>query len=334
MKIAVYGAGAVGGYLGARLSLAGHDVTLIARGPHLAAMRANGVRVLSAGAGGEAGERGGEIVARPRCVEDPAEAGPQDYVFLTLKAHHLPAVADRVPALLGPESAVVTAQNGVPWWYFHRLDGPWAERRLESVDPGGGLWRHVGPERVIGCVVYPATEVVEPGVIRHLEGDRFSLGEPDGSRSERAGRLAAALIDAGLRAPVRTRIRNELWVKLWGNVAFNPISALTGETLDVIAADAGARALARAVMVEAQAVAAALGEQFRIDVDQRIEGAARVGAHRTSMLQDRERGRRMEVDAIVGAVAELGRVTAVPTPHIDALYALVRLLDERIAREP
>ena len=205
---------------------------------------------------------------------------------------------------------------------------------MESVDPGGGLWRHVGPERVIGCVVYPATEVVEPGVIRHLEGDRFSLGEPDGSRSERAGRLAAALIDAGLRAPVRTRIRNELWVKLWGNVAFNPISALTGETLGVIAADAGARALARAVMVEAQAVAAALGEQFRIDVDQRIEGAARVGAHRTSMLQDRERGRRMEVDAIVGAVAELGRVTAVPTPHIDALYALVRLLDERVARKP
>ncbi len=322
MKIAIYGAGAIGGYLGVQLALAGEDVTLIARGPHLAAMQANGVRLL---AGDE------ERVARPRCVEDPAEAGPQDYLFLTLKAHQLTAVADRIPPLLGPQTAVVTAQNGIPWWYFHRLDGPWEGHRLESVDPGGRLWEAIGTQRVIGCVVYPAAEIAAPGVIRHIEGDRFSLGEPDGSRSERTTRLARALIAAGLRAPVRSRIRNELWVKLWGNVAFNPISALTRATLDVICANPGTRALAREVMLEAQRVAAALGEEFRIDVDQRIDGAAKVGAHKTSMLQDVERGRTTEIDAIAGAVSELGRVTGVATPNIDALYALVKLLDEQVA---
>jgi len=322
VKIAIYGAGAVGGYLGAQLALAGEDVTLIARGAHLAAMRANGVRLLI---GDE------QRVARPRCVEDPAEAGPQDYVFLTTKAQQLPGVVDALPALLGAETAVVTAQNGIPWWYCYRLEGPWEDRRLASVDPGGRLWEAIGPERVIGCVVYPAVEIVEPGVIHHVEGDRCSLGEPDGSRSVRASRLARVLVAAGLRAPVRSRIRNELWIKLWGNVAFNPISALTRATLDVICRDPGTRALARAVMIEARAVASALGEQFRIDVDQRIDGAARVGAHRTSMLQDLERGRRMEIDAVVGAVAELGRLTGVGTPSIDALYALVRQLDERAA---
>ena len=286
MKIAIYGAGAIGGYLGVRLALAGEDVTLIARGPHLAEMQASGVRLL---AGDE------ELVARPRCVEDPAEAGPQDYVLVTLKAHQLTAVVDRIPPLLGPQTAVVTAQNGTPWWYFHRLDGPWEGRRLESVDPGGRLWEAIAPERVIGCIVYPAAEIAAPGVIRHIEGDRFSLGEPDGSKSERAARLARALIAAGLRAPVHSRIRNELWVKLWGNVAFNPISALTRATLDVICAEPGTRALAREVMIEARRVAAALGEEFRIDVDQRIDGAASVGAHKTSMLQDVERGRTTEI---------------------------------------
>ena len=322
MKIAIYGAGAIGGYLGAQLALAGEDVTLIARGPHLAAMQADGVTLLIDG------ER---RVARPRCVEDPAEAGVQDYVILTLKAHQIAGVVERMRPLLGPETAVVPAQNGVPWWYFYGLDGQWRDRRLDSVDPGGLLWDGIGPERVIGCVVYPAAEIAEPGVIRHVEGDRFSLGEPDGSKSERATRLARALVAARLRAPVRPRLRNELWVKLWGNVAFNPISALTRETLDVICADPGTRALARAVMVEAQTVAEALGERFRIDVDQRIEGAEQVGAHKTSMLQDLERGRRMEVDALIGAVAELGRVTGVATPNLDALHALVRLLDEQLA---
>ena len=322
MKIAIYGAGAIGGYLGVQFALAGEDVTLIARGPHLAAMRADGVRLLASDE---------ERVARPRCVEDPAEAGPQDYLFLTLKAHQLTAVADRIPPLLGPQTAVVTAQNGIPWWYFHRLEGPWKDRRLQSVDPGGRLWETIGPQRVLGCVVYAAAEIAAPGVIRHIEGDRFALGEPDGSKSERAARLARALIAAGLRAPLRSRIRNELWVKLWGNVAFNPISALTRATLDVICAEPGTRALAREVMIEAQRVAAALGEEFRIDVDQRIEGAAKVGAHKTSMLQDVERGRATEIDAIAGAVMELGRVTGVATPSIDALHALVTLLDDQVA---
>ena len=322
MKIAIYGAGAIGGYLGVQFALAGEDVTLIARGPHLAAMRADGVRLLASDE---------ERVARPRCVEDPAEAGPQDYLFLTLKAHQLTAVADRIPPLLGPQTAVVTAQNGIPWWYFHRLEGPWEDRRLQSVDPGGRLWETIGPQRVLGCVVYAAAEIAAPGVIRHIEGDRFALGEPDGSKSERAARLARALIAAGLRAPLRSRIRNELWVKLWGNVAFNPISALTRATLDVICAEPGTRALAREVMIEAQRVAAALGEEFRIDVDQRIEGAAKVGAHKTSMLQDVERGRATEIDAIAGAVMELGRVTGVATPSIDALHALVTLLDDQVA---
>jgi 2-dehydropantoate 2-reductase len=322
MRIAIYGAGAIGGYLGAHLAIAGEDVTLIARGPHLTAMQQRGLRLIVDGE---------ERVAHPRCIEHPEEAGPQDYVLLTLKAHQLPEVATRIPSLLDEETVVVTTQNGLPWWYFHALDGPHEGRRLDSVDPGGSVWDAVGPQRVIGCIAYPATEVEQPGVIRHIEGDRFSLGEPDGSKSQRVQRLAEAFRAAGLRAPVRTRIRNELWVKLWGNVAFNPISALTGMTLAEICADPEQRAIAREAMVEAQAVAGALGEQFRIDVDQRIEGAAAVGAHKTSMLQDIERGRRTEIDAIAGAVAELGRVVGVPTPRIDSLHAQVTTLDGQAA---
>ncbi|MBM3140451.1 MAG: 2-dehydropantoate 2-reductase [Chloroflexi bacterium] len=323
MRIAVFGAGAIGGYLGAMLSLAGEEVTLVARGPHLAAMRARGLRLQI---------EGEERVAHPRCVEDPAEAGPQDAVFLTLKAHQVPPVVDGLRALLRAEAPVVTAQNGVPWWYFHRLEGPWEGRRLESVDPGGRIWEGIGPERAIGCVVYPATEIVEPGVIRHVEGDRFTLGEPDGSSSERVTALAKALVGARLRAPVRRNIRNDLWVKLWGNVAFNPISALTRATLDVVCTDPGTRALARGVMLEAAEVAKALGEELPLDVERRIDGAARVGAHRTSMLQDIERGRPTEVDAIVGAVAELGRIAGVATPQIEMLAALVRQLEATAAR--
>ena len=321
MKIAIYGAGAIGGYLGARLSLAGEDVTLIARGPHLAAMQQHGLRLRNSD--------GSEEIAHPRAVETPEDAGPQDYVFLTLKAHQLPEVADRMPSLMGETTTVVTAQNGVPWWYFHGVPVPLAGWRLETVDPGGTAWDVIGPQRVIACVVYPATEIEAPGVVRHIEGNRFSLGELDGSKSERTSKLAQVLIGAGLRAPVRPRIRNELWVKLWGNVAFNPISAITGQTLAAICADPETRAQAREAMVEAQQVAIALGEKFRIDVDQRIEGAAAVGEHKTSMLQDVERGRRTEVDAIVGAVAELGRIVGVATPQIDSLYAQVQAIDER-----
>ena len=314
MRICVYGAGAIGGYLGAQLALAGEDVTLIARGRHLEAMRRNGVRLLIDGE---------ERVAHPRCTSDPAMAGEQDYVFVTLKAHSAPSVVDLMQPLLGPGTAVITAQNGVPWWYFHRLEGPWRDHRLESVDPGGVQWDGIGPERAIGCVVYPATEVVEPGVIRHLEGDRFTLGEPSGERTERVKALAEALIRAGLRAPVR-RIRDEIWVKLWGNLSFNPVSALTLETLDVVATDPGTRVVCRSMMLEAQAIGEKLGVRFGVDVDRRLDGGAAVGAHRTSMLQDLERGRPMEIDALVTAVQEMGRLVEVPTPTVDVVLALVR----------
>lgn len=315
MKICVFGAGAIGGRLGAELARAGEDVTLIARGEHLRAMKANGVRLLL---GNE------ERVVRPLCTDDPTEAGPQDYVFITLKAHSVPAVADRMRPLFGPDTAVVTAANGVPWWYFYKLPGPWENRRIESVDPAGRQWEAIGPERAIGCVLYPAAEVVAPGVIRHISGDRYSLGEPDGSRSERCLRLSRTLVAAGLKAPVRPRIREEIWVKLWGNLAFNPISALTGATLDRIARDPGTRAVARAMMLEGESVAERLGITLPIDVDARIKEAGAVGAHKTSMLQDLERGRPMELDPVVGAVAELGRLVGIPTPMIDAVYALVR----------
>lgn len=314
MKICVYGAGAIGGYLGAELALSGADVTLIARGPHLAAMKQHGVRLQIDGE---------ERVAHPVCTDDPAEVGPQDYVIITLKAHSVPAIVDVMQPLLGPDTAVVWAVNGVPWWYFHRLEGPWEDHRLESVDPDGSQWDKIGPERAIGCVVYPAAEVPEPGVIRHIEGNRFTLGEPTGEKTERVERLSKALIGAGLRAPVR-RIRDEIWLKLWGNLCFNPISALTLETLDVLATEPGTRAVARAMMTEAQAIGEKLGVRFAVDVDKRIDGAAAVGAHRTSMLQDLDKGRPMEIDAVITAVQEMGRLVDEPTPTIDTILALIR----------
>ncbi len=327
MRIAIVGAGATGAYIGARLALAGEDVTLIARGAHLDAMQQRGLTLLSTAADGT----GRTEHSRPHAVETPAEAGRQDAVILTLKAHQVAAIARRLAPLLGPETPVVTAQNGVPWWYFHDHRGPFSGTRLTSVDPDNVVWETITPERAIGCVVYPATEMIEPGVIRHISGDRFSLGEPDGSRSARVQQIVAAMRGAGLRAVVRRRLRNELWVKLWGNVAFNPISVLTGGTLAAICAHAGTRALARAAMVEAQAVAHALGEEFSIDVDQRIAGAAQVGEHKTSMLQDLERGRQLELDAIVGAVVEMSRLVRVATPTIEMLYALTSLVDQGLA---
>ncbi len=322
MKICIFGAGAIGGFLGAELALAGVDVTLIARGPHLEAMRQDGLVLIRDGV---------RRTTRPVCTGDPAEAGPQDTVIVTLKAHTGPAAVDAMQPLLGPDTAVVTATNGVPWWYFHGLQGPHEDHRIESVDPGGRQWDGIGPGRAIGCVLYPAAEVVAPGVVEHISGDRFTLGEPDGSRSGRVVALSRILAGAGLKAPVRPRIRDEIWMKLWGNVSFNPISVLTGATLDVICATPGTRALARAMMVEAQAVGEALGARFSIDVDRRIAAAAAVGAHKTSMLQDLERGRSMEIEPMVGAVAEMGRLTGVATPTIDAVLALVRLRARRTA---
>lgn len=315
MRIAVYGAGAIGGHLGVKLARAGAEVTFIARGEHLAAMKADGLTLI---------EDGSSVTVRARCTEHVAEAGPQDVVLVTLKAHSLPAAAPSIAALLGPETAVVAAVNGVPWWYFHALPGPHDGRIVESVDPGGVVTRHLPPARVIGCVVYPAVEVVAPGVIKHVYGDRYTLGEPDGTRSPRALALSELMGRAGLKAPVRPRIRDELWVKLWGNLAFNPVSLLTGATLDVVVGDPGTRALCRSMMVEAQAVAEALGVRFPIGVDRRIAGAAEVGAHRTSMLQDLERGRPVELDALLGAVIELAGCVDVEAPTCRAVLALAR----------
>jgi 2-dehydropantoate 2-reductase len=315
MKVAIFGAGAIGGFLGVKLAQAGVDVTFIARGPHLAAMQANGVTLRS---GGES------VTVHPRCLASAEEAGVQDYIVVTLKAHGLSAAAPSIAAMMGPDSAVVTGINGIPYWYFYGLDSPYRDRVVESVDPGGRLWSVLHPSRAIGCVVYPAAEVVEPGVIEHGYGDRFTLGEPDGSRSARVEAFSRALIAAGLKAPVRPRIRDELWVKLWGNLAFNPVSALTTSTLDRIVADDDLRGLCRGMMLEAKAVAEALGVRFGIDVDKRIAGAADVGVHKTSMLQDLERGRTMEIDALLGAVVELGVVVGEAMPLCRSVLALVR----------
>ncbi|WP_144185272.1 2-dehydropantoate 2-reductase [Elioraea rosea] len=317
MRICIFGAGAIGGLMAARLAAKdAAEVTIIARGPHLAAMQEKGLVLRSDGE---------EITVRPRCVASAAEAGEQDYVVVTLKAHSLPAAAEQMQPLLGPDTAIVSAVNGIPWWYFHKHPGGQHEgHRLSSVDPDGSVWRLLPPERAIGCIVYPAAEVVEPGVIEHTYGDRFTLGEPDGSRSPRVSAISEALIAAGFKAPVRPKIRDEIWVKLWGNLAFNPISALTTSTLDTLTADAGQRGVARAMMLEAQAVAEALGIRFAIDVDKRIAGAAEVGAHRTSMLQDLERGRPMEIDALLGVVVELAALVGRPAPICETVLALVR----------
>lgn len=318
MRIAVFGAGAIGGYLAARLAAAGRtELSLVARGPHLAAIREGGLRLV---------EGGIEHAYPVRASADTAELGPQDYVVLAVKAHSLTGSLDQLAPLIGEGTSVVTMQNGLPWWYFHGLGGPYAERRIEAVDPGGAIWERIGPERVIGAVVYPAAEIDRPGVVRHIEGTRFSLGEPSGQKTARVAALAAELVAAGLQAPVREDIRSELWVKLWGNLSFNPISALTGSTLEAIVADEGTRGVARAMMLEAQAIGEAVGARFLIGVDRRIKGAGEVGAHKTSMLQDLERGRPMEIDALITAVQELGRLTGKPTPTIDTVLALVRRL--------
>ncbi|MCZ6846141.1 MAG: 2-dehydropantoate 2-reductase [Alphaproteobacteria bacterium] len=317
MKICIFGAGAIGGYMAVQLALAeAAEITCIARGPHLAAMRANGLKLRI---GGE------EKTVQINCTDDPKEAGPQDYVVVTLKAHSAAAVADQMTPLLAADTAVVTAQNGVPWWYFFEHGGPHDGKRLATVDPGDRQWQYIGPERVIGCVVYPAATIVEPGVIEHEYGNRFTLGEPNGEKTERVQALSAVLAQAELRAPVRPRIRDDIWVKLWGNVSLNPVSALTGATLAQMIDDDEVRGVIHAIMVEAQAVGEALGVRFAVDVDKRIAGAREVGEHKTSMLQDLELGRPMEIDALVSSVQELARLTGVATPTIDRVLAMVKM---------
>ncbi|HEU0095697.1 MAG TPA: 2-dehydropantoate 2-reductase, partial [Rhizomicrobium sp.] len=298
-----------------RLKQAGANVSVIARGPHLATMRERGLTLIS--------EAGTETVRLP-CTDNAADAGPQDYVFVTLKANGFAAAAPAITGLMGADTALVTGINGIPYWYFHGLDGPWRDRRVESVDPGGKIWDLLPPSRAIGCIVYPAAEVVEPGVVEHTYGNRFTLGEPDGSKSARVEALSQMLVKAGLKAPVRTNIRDEIWVKLWGNLAFNPLSALTSSTLDRLAFQPDLRAVARGMMLEAQQVGEALGAKFTVGIDKRIDGAGEVGAHKTSMLQDLERGRPMEIDALLGAVVELARLTGKVIPLCDSILALMR----------
>ena len=320
MKICIIGAGAIGGMLAVRLADSGAKVSVVARGTQLAAIRASGLTLIEAD-----GSRRQATMAADR---DISTLGPQDAIILAVKAHQLADACEGVAHALAPEGFVVTAQNGVPWWYFEKLASAFAGRRVESVDPGGRIAAALPIDRVIGAVVYPAAEIERPGVIRHIEGLRFSLGEIDGVASTRATRLSEALRAAGFKAPVIADIRSEIWTKLWGNLAFNPISALTRATLAQICANEDTRLLAANMMREAQAVAEKLGVRFRIPLEKRLQGAAEVGEHKTSMLQDLEAGRAMEVDALVAAVAEIGRWTNTPTPHIDAVLACVRLLGQ------
>lgn len=314
MKFAIAGAGAIGAYLGAKMARAGHDVTLFARGAHCRAMQERGVRVLSPE---------GDFEACPRVVDSLADAGPADVVFLAVKAHSLPALAPQLPLLFSEGTTVVSMQNGIPWWYF---TGP---ERLEKIDPGGVIAGAIETRRVIGSIVYLSTEIAEPGVIRHNESTRITLGEPDGVRSERCRAISEVLARSGLRAPITTHIRQEIWVKLMGNIAFNPISALTGATLAGIARDPDTSQLVRSIMVETEALAHKLGIEMPITIDQRIAGAEKVGEHKTSMLQDLEAGRPLELDAIAGAALELADRLGVPMPATRAVYACTKLLEKQ-----
>lgn len=319
MKVAVIGAGAIGGYVGTKLALAGEDVTFIVRGANLTAIRANGFKLI-------AHDGSEEVATGVKATDNYDEAGPQDVVILAMKAHQVEAVAKDVPKLFGPDTAVVTMQNGIPYWYFHRHGGPLEGSTVRSVDPNGLIAELIPPTRVIGCVVYPASELIAPGVVQHIEGERFPLGELDGSTSERVTRIAACFERAGFKSPVLPNIRSEIWLKLWGNLTFNPISSLTHATLVDICQYPHSRELAAGMMREAQAVATVLGIEFRVSLDKRIAGAEKVGKHKTSMLQDIEAGRAPEIDALVGAVVELAQLTNTPTPRIEAVYALVKLL--------
>ena len=319
MKIAIIGVGAIGGYVGTRLALAGEDVTFIARGASLEALRTRGLRLVQAD-GTE------ELVPRVKATDSYAEAGVQDIVVLAMKAHQVEAVTADVPKLFGPRTIVIPMQNGIPYWYFYGHSGAFAGMRVHSVDPSGEIYDKIPCDRVIGCVVYPAAELVSPGVIRHVEGNRFPLGEPDGTTSKRVTEVAHCFVQAGLQAPILSDIRSEIWVKLWGNLSFNPISALSRATLAGICQYPPSRAIAAAMMSEAQNVASQLGVKFRVSLDKRIAGAEKVGHHKTSMLQDVEAARTLEIDALLGSVVELARHTNTPTPHIDTVYALTKLL--------
>lgn len=314
MKICVYGAGAIGGLMAAKLAASGAEVSVVARGATLSAIKDQGLSL----------EIEGEtIVTHPQASDDPGKLGPQDSIILGVKAPALRQIADRIEPLLGPETTLVSAINGIPWWYCYKLEGSLRDRALSTVDPDGLLWKKLDPARTIGCVVFPAAHIAKPGHIVHEHGNRFMLGEPDGAKSKRVSALSEAMTKAGFKAPVRTKIRDDIWLKLWGNLSFNPISALTGGTMEEIANDPGTLDVARRMMAEAEKVARALGVDFSVDIETRIGWARDVGAHRTSMLQDLESGRTMEIDALVAAVAELGDLVEIDTPAIDLVLGLV-----------
>ena len=323
MRIAIAGAGAIGGYIGARLAKAGADVVLFARGPHLRAMQEAGLRVVSPD---------GDFDVKPEAVGELSAIGHADVVILGVKAHGIASLAPQLRPLFGPDTMVVSTQNGIPWWYFQNHPGDLDGLHLESVDPGGAIAKAIEPERVVGSLAYFATDIAEPGVIHHTEGNRLTLGEPSGARTERLKALADVLIASGFRVPVTTRLRQEIWVKLLGNVAFNPISALTGGTLEELALHPQVSRAVREIMTEATAVAAKANVEIPISIDQRMAGAAKVGAHKTSMLQDYEAGRPMELDAIVGAVVELGDRLGVPVPATRTVYGCAKMLDEKRRR--
>jgi 2-dehydropantoate 2-reductase len=324
MKICVVGAGAIGGLLAAKLARAGEEMSVVARGAQLRAIRAEGLTLIEVDA---------SFTVQIAASERIADLGPQDLVVLGVKAHQLAAIVPDLKAALGEKTLVLTAQNGIPWWYFFKHGGPHEGRRLESVDPGGIIADALPIDRIIASVVYPAAEIEAPGVIRHIEGDRFSLAEIDGTKSERVAQIAEAFSRAGFKAPVVSDVRAEIWLKLWGNLSFNPISALTHATLEDICRFAPTRALAAEMMREAQAVGEALGVRFRISLDKRIAGAEAVGAHKTSMLQDVESGRAIEIEALLGSVIELGEIAGVSTPHLRAVYALTKLLARSLQRQ-
>jgi 2-dehydropantoate 2-reductase len=312
-KVCIYGVGAIGGFLAARLALAGQQVTGIARGRQLDAIRENGLTLI------ESGQR---RTAQIDCVENPAEAGPQDVVFMTMKSHTAPAVADSIAPLLGPDTVVVSAGNGLPWWYFYRADIDEPPAFLANVDPGGRLWHSIGPERAIGSVVYPAARVIEPGVVEHVFSDRFTLGEPDGSASERVTVLQTMLGAAGLDAAAVTDVRAEIWAKLIANCAYNPVSVITNATLGDMLDDADVYGMLERIMAEAADVAAAVDVKLPVTPKQLLELTRPLGAHKTSMLQDLEAGRSIELDTIVGSIRELARHYNLATPTIDTVSAL------------
>ena len=320
MKICIVGAGATGGYLGFKLINAGFDVSLVARGTHLKTMKHSGLTVI---------ENDKEISCFPKCSESMSDLGKMDYIFITLKAYSIPGLVNEISTMFKENTAVITAYNGIPWWYFFNIEGPFKNYRIKCIDPNNIQWNTITPERIIGCVVYPATEIIEPGVIKHIEGNRFSLGEPEGKQTERILKISKALVKAGIKAPIRSNLREEIWIKLIGNLAFNPLSVITGKTLDILASENEYRTIAYDAMEEASLIINQLGIKLKISIDQRIEGAAKVGAHKTSMLQDYEKGKELELDSLVVSIKEIGNLLSIKTPTIDKiLYEVEKKLSK------